>query len=506
MIFSEKLTFLLKLTDTSNKQLASALAVDPSLISRMRQARRKPPQNNAHLVGMANYFAKKCTTHYQRSALAETVGQNRIKLLTKSDALSVILSEWLAGDTLSAGRRVEQLVHEIAQNEPEGISDIPIKAVSPKGDAAHSHAYYGNAGKRAAIRAFYTYLLEVNVPCTIYITTDESIEWLAEKPAFSQELSCALLKLTEAGYSFKRIASKLWDISDAVDSISRWLPVYMYGKLDTWYYRRIRDNVFRRTIFAAPGLASVSSCSVGYHADSDLTFLNVDAGMADAAVREFNDYLALCVPLTIVHRHGDGGESISDCLQRFINTPGDRSAKYLGLPSLITPPGILRRILTGQQEAADVFISHRFSYENTMSLFKRTDVITLAQPEDVCSGKVLCTASLLIPGIAPHYYTGAEYIAHLQELLRLMETYPDYTVVALDEAVPDISICAISEGISYVIRGKDPVTLFEISEQSFVAAADEYILSLAGIKDGKRTVRRMQTMDRIRELIRVLQK
>ena len=170
MIFSEKLTFLLKLTDTTNKQLASALAVDPSLISRMRQARRKPPQNNAHLAGMASYFAKKCTAHYQRSALAETVGQNRIKLLTKSDASSAILSEWLAGDTLSAGRRIEQLVHEIAQNEPEDIRAVSVKASSLKGDAAHSHAYYGNAGKRAAVRAFYTYLLEVNAPCTICIT------------------------------------------------------------------------------------------------------------------------------------------------------------------------------------------------------------------------------------------------------------------------------------------------------------------------------------------------
>lgn len=505
MIFSEKLSFLLKLTDTSNKQLASALAVDPSLISRMRQARRNPPQNSAHLAGMANYFAKKCTTNYQRSALAETIGQNRIKVLTKSDALSPILSEWLAGDTLSAGRRVEQLIHEIAQNEPEDIAAVPIKSAAPKGDAAHSHAYYGNAGKRAAVRAFYSYLLEVNAPCTICITTDESLEWLTEKPAFAQELSCALLKLADAGYSFKRIAARLWDISEAVDSISRWLPVYMQGKLDTWYYRRIRDNVYRRTIFAAPGLLSISSSSVGYRADSDLTFLNVDAGIADAATREFNDYLALCAPLTTVHMHGDGGESMADCLGRFINIPGERSARYLGLPAPITPPGVLRRILAGHREAIDAFISFRRNYEKTMALYKRTDVIVLARTEDVREGRALCTASLLVPGVEPSYYTSAEYVQHLQEVLRLMEAYPDYTVVVLDEAVPEISICAISGGISFVIRGKEPVTLFEISEQSFVTAADEYIQALAGTKDGKKTLRRMQTMDRIRDLILALQ-
>ena len=154
MIFSEKLTFLLKLTDTSNKQLASALAVDPSLISRMRQMRRKPPQNSAHLVGMAGYFSKKCTTDYQRSALAETVGQARIKLITKPEVLSAILHEWLAEDAPSAERRVELFVHEIATGESECAGSKGARITPPNSDFSQSHAYYGNAGKRAAVRAF----------------------------------------------------------------------------------------------------------------------------------------------------------------------------------------------------------------------------------------------------------------------------------------------------------------------------------------------------------------
>lgn len=45
MTFAEKLVFLMELTATSNKQLAEAVNVDPSLISRLRNARRDAPKN-----------------------------------------------------------------------------------------------------------------------------------------------------------------------------------------------------------------------------------------------------------------------------------------------------------------------------------------------------------------------------------------------------------------------------------------------------------------------------
>ena len=41
MTFQEKLQFLMKITQTSNKELAANISVDPSLISLLRTGRRK---------------------------------------------------------------------------------------------------------------------------------------------------------------------------------------------------------------------------------------------------------------------------------------------------------------------------------------------------------------------------------------------------------------------------------------------------------------------------------
>ena len=56
MEFKDKLNFLMKITQVSNKVLSKAIAVDPSLVSLLRSGKRKPPQNNIHIINMANFL------------------------------------------------------------------------------------------------------------------------------------------------------------------------------------------------------------------------------------------------------------------------------------------------------------------------------------------------------------------------------------------------------------------------------------------------------------------
>lgn len=79
MEFKDKLNFLMKITQVSNKELSKAIAVDPSLVSLLRSGKRKPPQNNIHIINMAIFFVKKLTHQYQRTALAEAMNISAVK-------------------------------------------------------------------------------------------------------------------------------------------------------------------------------------------------------------------------------------------------------------------------------------------------------------------------------------------------------------------------------------------------------------------------------------------
>ena len=58
MQFNDKLIFLMNITQTTNKELANNISVDPSLIILLRSGKRKKPQKINHIKNMA-YFSLK---------------------------------------------------------------------------------------------------------------------------------------------------------------------------------------------------------------------------------------------------------------------------------------------------------------------------------------------------------------------------------------------------------------------------------------------------------------
>ena len=73
MQFSEKLIFLMNITQTSNKELAVELGVDRSLISLLRSGKRGVPKN---VKRMARVFAERSTADFQRYALWRPTWRN----------------------------------------------------------------------------------------------------------------------------------------------------------------------------------------------------------------------------------------------------------------------------------------------------------------------------------------------------------------------------------------------------------------------------------------------
>lgn len=505
MLFSDKLNFLLKLTDTSNKQLSFVLSCDPSLISRMRNGRRKPPQSSEQIMTLANYFAKKCSSDYQRAALAETIGQSRIKLIIKSGVLASILADWLGNRETTGNIQTEQVIHTVNISLSPSGSDADAHTESISGtkafDKYQSYAYFGNCGKRAAIRRLLTHLLELPNPCCIYIACDEDSSWLTESPSFAAEVQGCIIKLCNKGFALRRIAPITNNTSDAVDSFVRWMPVYVHGKIQSFYYPRTRDNVFHRTLVVAPGVAALTADSVGYRIDGGMCLLHFDPQIVTAEAQYFEDYLAKCLPLTRTHFHDDGGESVLDCLLRYSKLGANCSIKYAGLPSSLTPTSIIHQIFKGYSEEEASFLQISSNYLKSMEKYNKLEIITLAAIEDIVSGKVLCAPSLLSPNNQPYYYSVNEYINHLHKVLNMIETYPDYTVVVSDEA-PTENALIVAEGLlCCIFRYATPVMVFEISEQNTVAASGDYIRHSAKFSPGKKIRLSNEAAIRIKDLI-----
>ena len=71
---SGKIDFLMRVTGTSNAQLARALSFDASYISRIRSGKRGLPPELPFIEPAAAFFARNVCEGYQAEALARELG------------------------------------------------------------------------------------------------------------------------------------------------------------------------------------------------------------------------------------------------------------------------------------------------------------------------------------------------------------------------------------------------------------------------------------------------
>lgn len=502
MTFAEKLVFLMNLTSTSNKQLAEAVNVDPSLISRLRNARRGAPRNLAYAQNMAVYFAKKCEGKYQRAALAEAMGRKHLPAQMDAGQLASVLFDFLtdsrdqAGPLPGAFTRFSLVERTGA---PGQSPPAPPTAQSP------CYVFYGNEGKRGAITAFFSHLLACEGKGTILLCADESAEWLWEEPAFQTRMKAQMLRLLRRGYRILRIGAPLNTADDAFDTLSIWLPLYATGQVEGFYYPRLRDELCRRTLVVAPGVAAVTSASVSGRAEARATMLTFDPRLTNAFSADFQDLLDKCKPLMTTYVNPGDGEALLGCISQFESDRGDRIQMSTTLSSITTPISLVRHAARSAPPAQGEAIVQALSkaqdmFRRSLSQYEAIDIHTLAAPARVRAGEVPMGVSYLGERV---FYTPRTYAQHLQNIGALLEAYPRYHAVFLPQSADACALMVKQERQALLLRPEVPLTIFEIAQPAVAEACRDYLTRRAHSALPP-ALRRQDALVRIRQTIRAL--
>ena len=337
MIFSEKLSALLSLTMTKNSELARAIHIDQSQISRMKTGAREQPRKPQLCRLMANYFAQHCSEEYRLSALADLTGNFRIQPDITEHQLSNIVFDWLS--TKDEGKpktRTEHFLYNISQykvDKPEGYT-FEQESLHPKD--RNFAIYYGNEGKRQAIADFSSMIFSSGKKRHILIASDECQDWLYEDPKYDAKIFQLVRSNVQAGCTFTHIFAPTSNIDEALTAIQRWLPAYIAGAINEYYYPWLRDKLFRRTIFVAPGLGALYSESIGDTTQSRMTTLTTIPEVVDVYVQKFEDYLALCKPMVEIFTE-ETIEKLHPYISSIPDDHADRLHKFSSLAHIRFP-------------------------------------------------------------------------------------------------------------------------------------------------------------------------
>ena len=472
MEFKDKLSFLIRLSGVSGKELSDSTGIPPSTISLYRSGKRKRPRKDDHLQAFASYFAMRLTSDYQRQALAEyTQGKlildSRETVLAKNQLLC-----WMKDATTNDAASVLSLIEAPAlQSSLTGDYDSDAAAA-----AAHSQNFWGVEGKRQALRALIAHLHSVAVPGTLYVNVDEDAEWLVQDVSLAFQFMRTLAELVERGFKIVQILPPS-SVSHFYDILNQWFPLYMTGGVQPYYYPRLRDNVYRGTFIALKGEIALSSLCVAGRESTACTSLTVDSRGVESVAAIIENLRDLCLPAIDTRSGYEAAVHAIEPVERKVESVISFRAK---LPLELIPAANYEYAI---EHAPDANAAR--SIEN---LRERIDQIVDDGRGEVITMGHLASAAAVRAGEEPMNVAGLDvdrcpkhtpetYAAHLEAILAWMAENPKHTFVPLTQAESVLESLIVCHGQRALVAHYDAeFKVFEFTEPVLMQVAEEYLL------------------------------
>lgn len=479
--FSDKLDFLMNVSNTSNSALALCIRMDPSHISRLRRGERNAIKDAAVIKSMGLCFARHLTQEYQRKALIDAL--NLISLPSDEKKVADLISNWLLSPSYGSSQSVESFLSGLSSySRPKNQTSTGFNSNSTERPQAGMSVYYGIEGKRKAAEYFLTEVIEHDKPQTLLLFSDEPTDWMTFDRAFAMKWAQLMLQVLAKGNRIKIIHTVSRDIDEMFNAISQWMPLYMSGLIEPYYCPKKRDGIFKQTLFISPDVTAVVSMSVGAGAAQAANILIRDPDTIRAYTAEFMEYLGMCKTLMNIYMPKDEAEYFSNLLE-FEKEDADSIIKTESL-SLMTMPealtlNILKRIVRNDG-FTDLHKKRTAMFERCLKNNTFTEIIRMFDSETVKNEKVkVAFSDMLIGGST--YYTAEEYIKHLEHILELLKTRENFHVFLTEEELESRYMVYTRENSGTIVaKTSAPAVILGIKESNLSTAFWDYLTHLIG--------------------------
>lgn len=485
MQFYEKLDFLMNITKTSNSVLGQKVNLDASYVSRLRKGQRSALKDITCIKSMAEYFARNSKEEYQRKAIAEA-----LKISTASDdiaGLSAHVAKWMIDGKQDEATAVGNFLSGFSNLSPrQATSEIyQHKSATAKYPQEDISVYYGVDGKRQAAVCFLSEVIAQDKPQTLLLFSDEATDWMTADRNFASKWASLMVQLLSKGNRIKIIHTVSRDLDEMLNAIQQWMPLYMTGLIEPYFYPKKRDGIFKRTLFISPGVSAVISSSIGSSIDHAANMLIRNRDMIESYSEEFNQYLSLCKPLMRVYTAKDK-EAYFKTLMEYEKEKSNSFIRTESL-SLLTMPdnvvsGIIARIGNKEVNCRELREHRKRLFEDNLNRNTYTEIIRLFNAEQVKSGKIKVAFSEMLLGDMV-YYTLEEYVLHLEHLVDLLEKQENFHVHLIKEETEiQYMVYAREELGAIVAKTSVPPVILAINETNLATAFWDFLHNIIGEK------------------------
>ena len=453
--FGKHLDQMMTLLELSNVRCSQLLYVDSSLISRYRKGTRTPkPESDT---------AKRlCAILWKRAEQME-------KQLELGELLSVPASEidegcihsWLFEtdnqneNELCSARQFLKAFDGYTQPVPAGMSGlydiVPVHILDDK-----QSIYHNKDGLRTAVLRFLSTALKDHAK-ELFLYSDQEMSWMTEDRLFFRQWAGLMSAVVQSGTKITIIHNVERSMKELSDAIIGWLPLYMSGKIESYYCRKPQDVYFSHTLFLNPGTACIHSSHVlGSEQSGRYRYYTEPEDLAYFQ-KEYKQLRKFAKPLVSI-------------------TSGIIDVPYQDL--VIIRNGLSAATMTEELALSfhnasfyDHWKEQHHKFMERLSGGKVTECVSLADPELVSSGKVCAGRSADGKDL---FYTPEQYAMHVQSVLSLAEQYPQYQLILMEESDFENVSIILSENLAQVVHAERPHAVFNISHPAIIEAFTAY--------------------------------
>ena len=498
MNFAEKLDFLMNMTKATNSALAHFLILDTSYISRIRTGKRLMPKNDELIRSMAEFFAKRLTDGMGKGIVLDVIKA------VPGDNFAGTIAVWLMRNDEkaeeSASGQIEQFLDKLSGFTPKAppASGVPADLFSVTDEVMS--VYYGVEGKRRAVELFLSEAALREKPQTLLLHSNEEMSWMTGDPKFTQRWAALMFAVLAKGNRIKIIHNVDRGIDEMFDSIAQWMPVYMTGLIEPYYYPKKRDNIFKQTMFIAPETSAVISRSVNDETGNAANILFRDRSAVAAYVAEYNNYLSMCRPLLKVFT-GRNTDDFLTTLTEFEKNESDAIEKTSSLSALTMPKALLTKFLENAgdeaQKILDIHATRAVKLERLLKTHRFTEIISLPDIKKLIDGAVKADMSALMKG-GINSYTPQDYIEHLQNIIALLKANGNFHIHITDKPLDSrYTVYCREDSGAIVAKTSQPPVALAASENQLSAAFWDFLKHIIGSKeydrpDNEKAITRLQ--------------
>lgn len=466
MDFSEKLTFLLNITNTTGAQLAHSLDVKSSIISLYRTGKRGAPKKESTIKRFADFFASKINDEYQRQALFEIMELPPISQPFSVEELSDTLLMWLSNKKYISLDPGHKLLNALERSDD--ISDINLSLPSEMSPVNFAK---GTSGKREILRNFLSYILTVENPSVLYLQYDENIEWLLNDAFLTSEMMNTIKIMAQRGCKIVQFLPPPTN-DNLIKIYTDWMPIYFTVDVDVYYYPRFRDNSFRNFIWVLEGEAAVFSMGIYNGASPSFAGFIKNPQAIEILVGMLKDYKNICRNAFAVLKTQPEIDSIR---QQMGQLPIPRISSRSMLPHELLPKELL-------DSANDHFALYKdtiyrvpddFDFDVFFSQ-EHIDICNTYSAEQILNDDCYITIPDFI-GVHGPKYTPTTYKQHLMSILKAMQEHESYTFIPVPQDSNPVTLI-IRRGTRAILMHKSihPHVLL-VTEPDLIRSLEEHI-------------------------------